>query len=321
MEVALMDRSFSFDPDSSISAIATSRTERPSREMPSVDFYPAEIVKHQTARWRGIQAKTVQLISRKEFEYRYKGQLHLLIAVEQGVRYQGETFIEGLPVSTMRNYSRRLVVVPAGRQFFGVQKPRLLTRSICLYIDPQTLLVDPDLRFAEVELQPRLLFEDAELWQTVAKLKAQIGSSNPSDRMYAEALGGLLGHELLRLQDNLPRSRSSADRGGLAGWQQKRVAEFMNEHLAEEISLLTLANLVRLSPYHFARAFKQSFGEPPHRYWTERRIERAKALLANPRISITEIAFDVGFGGPSAFSAAFRRVARITPRQYRRTLE
>src|SRR5262249_11862424 len=246
--------------------------------------------------------------SHREFEYRLQEQFHLLIAVEQGVRHHGETFIEGLPVSTMRNYSRRLILVPAGRQFFGIQKPRLLTRSICLYIDPHPLPADPDLRFAEAELEPRLLFEDTGLWVTVAKLKALIGSGGPSDSLFAGALRGLLGHELLRLQSRTPRSKSSTTRGGLAAWQQKRVLEFMNEHLTENISLTLLAELVRLSPYHFARAFKQSFGAPPHRYWAEQRIERAKALLADPRTSITEVAFDVGFAGSSPFSAAFRRM-------------
>jgi AraC family transcriptional regulator len=156
-------------------------------ELPAVDFSPADIVKHQTARWRGVQVKTVQLTSHEPFEYSFKQQCHLLIAVEQGVRYDGETFVEGLPRSTMRNYSEKLIFVPAGRRFFGVQSPRLLTRSICLYIDPQTVPVDPDLGFADAELQPRLLFEDERLWETVRKLKAQIGSIDPGDRKYAVA--------------------------------------------------------------------------------------------------------------------------------------
>jgi len=316
-----MDRSFSFDPEANGSEIAASQSESCSDEMPTVDFYPAEIVKHQTAHWRGVRARTVQLTSRREFEYRFQEDFHLLIAVEQGVRHHGETFIEGLPVSTMRNYSRRLMLVPAGRQFHGIQKPRLLTRSVCLYIDPQALLADPDLRFAEAKLEPRLLFEDVGLWDTVAKMKALIGSGDPSDSMYADALGGLLAHELLRLQRQTPRSQPSAKRGGLAPWQQKRVLEFINQHVTENIALTTLAELVRLSPYHFARAFKQSLGAPPHRYWAGQRVERAKELLADPRMSITEVAFDVGFAGSSAFSAAFRRTSGLTPTEYRRSLE
>jgi AraC family transcriptional regulator len=180
--------------------------------------------------------------------------------------------------------------------------------------------VDPDLGFAEAELQPRLLFEDSGLWNTVMKLKARIGSADPGDRMYAEALGGLLAHELLRLHGEIPAPRPES-RGGLAGWQQRRVIDFMEEYLAESLSLNVLADLVRLSPYHFLRSFKRSFGEPPHRYLTGRRIEHAKALLADPRASITQIAFDVGFNGTSAFSAAFHRITGQTPTDYRRSLE
>jgi AraC family transcriptional regulator len=315
-----MDRSISSHHNPSVSAIDASPTEPVARRLPTVQFSPAAIVRHRTAHWRGVLAKTVQIISHEHFEYRFKEQCHLLIAVEQGVRYDGETFVEGLPASTLRNYSHRLIFVPAGRSFFGVQNPRLLTRSICLYVDPQAVPADPDLRFAEADLQPRLLFEDSGLWETALKLKAQIGSTDPGDRMYADALGGLLAHELLRL-GGATRSSRRADRGGLAGWQQKRVVDFMEEHLAEGISLDLLADLVRLSPYHFLRSFKQSLGEPPYRYWTGRRIERAKALLANPRATITEIALDVGFSTTSAFSAAFHRMTGQTPTAYRRSLE
>jgi AraC family transcriptional regulator len=310
-----MEHSIRSYENPNVSAIIAS-----SPELPTVDFSPAEIVRYQTARWRGVRAKTVQIISHEQFEYTFKEQCHLLIAVEQGVRYDGETFVEGLPISTMRSYSHKLIFVPAGRKFFGVQNPRLLTRSICLYIDPQTVLVDPDLRFPEADLQPGLLFEDSAIWETVCKLKAQIGSVESVDRMYADALGGVLAHELLRVHGTIPVTKPAV-RGGLAGWQQKRVMDFMEEHLAEDISLNALADVVRLSPYHFLRSFKRSFGEPPHRYWTGRRIERAKALLGNRRVSITEIAFDVGFSGTSAFSAAFHRIMGQTPTDYRRSLE
>jgi len=143
--------------------------------------------------------------------------------------------------------------------------------------------------------------------------------SDPGDGLYAEALGGLLAHELLRLDDKAHAPRP-VDRGGLAAWQQKRVLEFMEEHLGEDFSLTVLADLVRLSPYHFVRSFKQSFGEPPHRYWTGRRIERAKELLAGPDAAIAEIAFAVGFSGSSAFSSAFHRLTGLTPTAYRRSL-
>ena len=199
-----MDRFIHSDQNQSASVTGASRPELVVSELPTVDFFPAEIVRHRTAHWRGVQANTVQIVSHEPFEYSFKQEYHLLIAVEQGVRYDGETFVEGLPTSTMRNYSNKLIFVPAGRRFFGAQNPRLLTRSICLYIDPRMVAVDPDLRFDEAQLKPGLLFENDALWQTVLKLKEQIGSGDPADRMYADALGGLLAHELLRLYGTIP---------------------------------------------------------------------------------------------------------------------
>jgi AraC family transcriptional regulator len=304
----------------SSSAIDDGPSELHRCQMSTVDFSPAEIVRRQTAHWRGVQAEIMQIIGHVNFELRFKGQRHLLIATEQAARHEGETVLEGLPASTVRNYSQKLILVPAGRTYFVSHNPRLLMRSIYLYIDPHAVPVDPDLGFPQADIKPQLLFDDSSLWQTIHKLKAQVGSADPGDRMYAEALGGLLAHELLRLQGTIPAPRP-ANRGGLAGWQRNRVIDFMEAHLAEDTSLNVLADLVRLSPYHFLRSFKQSFGQPPYRYWTRRRIARAKALLANPRSSITEIAFDVGFSGTSAFSATFHRITGQTPTDYRRGLE
>src|SRR5262249_20498165 len=261
--------------------------------LPTVDFFPAEIVRHRVGRWRGVHAETIQVTSRERFEYSFKDRHHLVIAIENGARYDGELLVEGLPTSTVRSCSHKLIVVPAGRRFFGWQSPRQLTRSICLYINPMTVAVDPNSRFDEAELEARMLFDDGGVWQTIAKLKALIGSGDPSDALYAEALGGVLAHELLQLHGGSQAS-SPLHHGGLAAWQQRRIIEFMQTHLADSVSLDTLARVVQLSPYHFARSFKQSFGEPPHRYWTGLRIERAKALLADPDPSITEIGLDLG---------------------------
>jgi AraC family transcriptional regulator len=98
---------------------AVSATDTSPPELPAVDFSPVGVVRHQTAHWRGVQVKTVQIISHQHFEYNFQQQCHLLIAVEQGARYDGETFVEGLPTSTVRNYSNTLIFVPAGRRFFG----------------------------------------------------------------------------------------------------------------------------------------------------------------------------------------------------------
>ena len=109
-------------------------------------------------------------------------------------------------------------------------------------------------------------------------------------------------------------------RGGLAAWQQRIAATYIDEHLGEHISLATLAQLARLSPYHFCRAFKQSFGVPPHRYHTSLRIERAKVLLEKHPISVTEIGITLGFSDTSSFTVAFRKATGLTPTGYHRSV-
>jgi AraC family transcriptional regulator len=107
-------------------------------------------------------------------------------------------------------------------------------------------------------------------------------------------------------------------RGGLSGWQQRRLSDYIDAHLGEALRLAALAQLVDLSPFHFARAFKRSFGVPPHRYHVGRRIARAKDLLDNSTNSVTAIARDLGFAETSSFSATFRRVTGTSPIRYRR---
>ncbi|HEY2138418.1 MAG TPA: AraC family transcriptional regulator [Xanthobacteraceae bacterium] len=266
-----------------------------------------------------VQADTVEITRRERFEFGYQASCHLLIAAERGERDDGETLIEGLPKSALRDFSRKLSFVPAGHRFSGWQAPRVLTRVTYFYIDPRGPWLDPDLRFSEIQMTPRLFFFDHDIWETAQKLKAAAENPDAESPQYAEALSVTLLHELVRLERSAAPGSTSV-RGGLATWQQRRVAEFVEEHLGDEVSLSNLAELVRLSPFHFARSFKQSFGVPPHRYHVGRRMERAKDLLAVTQLSVTEIGIDVGFRETSSFTAAFRKFTGHTPTDYRRHL-
>jgi AraC family transcriptional regulator len=211
-----------------------------------------------------------------------------------------------------------MIFVPAGRDYRDWHAPRAPARVAFFYFDPSRM-PQAAAEGGGPSLVPRVLFEDATLLSTAQKLIAAIEGPDSDDRAYLEALGVVLAHELVRLQQGSATGRK-AIRGGLAGWQQRTVTAFIEEHLAEPISLATLAGMVGLSTYHFCRAFKQSFGIPPHRYHTSRRIERAKALLAKPALSVTEIGLTVGFSETSSFTAAFRKATGLTPTGYHRSL-
>ena len=285
-----------------------------------VEISPPDIARRRLANWGAIQADAVRATRRETFEYGFKARRHLLIAYERGERRDGETLIEGLPKSTLREFNCRLSVVPAGHRFYGWDTPRVLTRVTYFYIDLQDRLLAPESGVACRPINPRLFFFDQAIWDTALKLRAEVGSSDPSSRQYAEALSLVLMHELQRLETTKPGPATPL-RGGLPAWQQKRVMEFIEEHLAEEIPLTTLAELVDLSVFHFARSFAQSFGAPPHRYHMVRRMDRARSLLQGRTLPVTQIGLRIGFRETSSFTRAFRKFTGLTPTEYRRHRE
>ena len=303
-----------------MSDVGISRSHSPSSPSSIVDISPPDIARRRLATWGAIQADNVRITRRETFEYGFQARRHLLIAYERAERDDGVTLIEGLPKSTLREFNYKLSVVPAGHRFYGWQTPRVLTHLTYFYIDLQDRSFDPRSGITCPTISPRLFFFDQAVWDTVLKLKAEVGNSDPWSREYAEALSLVLMHEIMRLE----RATSAAAkplRGGLPVWQQKRVVEFIEEHLAEEISLAALAEIADLSLYHFARAFTQSFGVPPHRYHMARRMDRAKSLLQRSALSVTQIGIQIGFRETSSFTRAFRRFTGLTPTEYRRHQE
>jgi AraC family transcriptional regulator len=285
-----------------------------------VEISPPDIAHRQLANWGAIQADNVRVIRRETFEYGFQAQRHLLIAYERAERDDGETLIEGLPKSTLREFNCKLSLVPAGHRFYGWQTPRVLTRVTYFYIDLPDRPLDALSGISCPTIRPRLFFFDQAIWDTALKLKAEVANSDPWSRGYAEALSVVLIHELIRLERTIPAAVRPL-RGGLPMWQQTRVIEFIEEHLAEDIPLTALAELVDLSLFHFARAFAQSFGVPPHRYHMARRMDRARSLLQRPALTVTEIGIQIGFRETSSFTRAFRRCTGLTPTEYRRHRE
>jgi transcriptional regulator of acetoin/glycerol metabolism/AraC-like DNA-binding protein len=106
-------------------------------------------------------------------------------------------------------------------------------------------------------------------------------------------------------------------RGGLPPGAMRRVREYVETHLSESIDLAALAGIAGLSLYHFARAFKQSAGVPPHHYLVERRVARAQEMLAGTKLSLAEVALATGFSDQSHFARHFRQTLGMTPGQFR----
>jgi AraC family transcriptional regulator len=285
---------------------------------PLVEFFPANAVSRRTLIARGMTAEIVDGVSQEHVKSEIRSPNHLLIAYERGARREGETSIENLPSSSLRDVTHKLVFVPAGHAYHDSHAPRVNMSAIYFYFSPAILSGQPGADEDAVTMPPRLFFENAMVWDTALKMKALLADGNDDNHTYFEALGFVLAHEIMRLSSTA-RSSAAPTRGGLAAWQQRTATAYIEEHLSEAISLETLAKLVRLSPYYFCRTFKQSFGVPPHRYHSNRRIERAKELLTERKQSVTDVALAVGFGETSSFSAAFRKATGVTPTEYQRS--
>ena len=109
-------------------------------------------------------------------------------------------------------------------------------------------------------------------------------------------------------------------RGGLSPAAMRRVSDYIDAHLNESIELVELSAIAGLSMFHFARQFKHSVGMTPHYYLVSRRVERAKELLAGTNLSLSEIAFAVGFADQSHLTRHFRQIVHITPGQFRHSV-
>lgn len=97
-----------------------------------------------------------------------------------------------------------------------------------------------------------------------------------------------------------------------------RARDAMDRAYAQPLDVASLARIAHVSPAHFSRTFRATFGETPHRYLQRRRVERAMSLLRETGHSVTDISLQVGFGSLGTFSRTFHAIVGVSPRDYRR---
>ena len=280
----------------------------------TIQISPTELVKRHRKERCGIVTESIYAPARSRIELRYDAPAHLLVLYEDGVRGDGETSIDGLPPSRLRNLANKLTFVPAGHSYREWHEASAAIRMTCIYLSPAR---GQDSIATDTAYGPRAFFEDSIVWATATKLKNVIESNQSQSAPYFDALASVLAHEISRSGQELSWP-TPATRGGLASWQRRAVTAYIEEHLDEQIALVTLARLARLSQHHFCRAFKRSFGIPPHGYHLQRRMERAKVLLSDRANSITDVALTLGYAFNSSFTLAFRKITGQTPSEFRK---
>lgn len=141
----------------------------------------------------------------------------------------------------------------------------------------------------------------------------QRGTEAMASNLYADSLANMLAVQLLREYSSHRMPPEKRYVNGLTNKTLACVLDLIESDLAEDLSLKVLANAAGLSEYYFLRMFKQSTGYTPHQYVINQRIERAKELLRKTDMSITEIAYLLGFSTPAHFTHHFRRKTGATP--------
>jgi AraC family transcriptional regulator len=159
------------------------------------------------------------------------------------------------------------------------------------------------------QVEPRLQWRDPRLHHLASALGAELEADAPSDPLYAESLCTALVVQLLTGDHALV-----TDSRTLAPRVAARVVDYIESHLHQRLTLADLAAEAGLSVPYFKALFRATLGVPVHRYVVQRRVERARAMLLEGRLTATQIALEAGFAHQSHMTQWMSRLLGQTPR-------
>jgi AraC family transcriptional regulator len=168
---------------------------------------------------------------------------------------------------------------------------------------------------AEAAVEPAIGLQDEVLTSVMRAMTAEVLQGGGSGVRFADTMLTVISTQLLRLFG----AANAAPKGGITGRQHRLVVDHVDAHLEHDIAVSDLAQVAGLSEAHFSRAFKPTAGLAPHKFITERRLERAKRMLADTPESLIQIALACGFSDQAHFSRSFQRVFGVSPSALRKS--
>jgi AraC family transcriptional regulator len=246
-------------------------------------------------------------------DWRYRQARDALFYFEQGVvGCRGE--LDGDRLCRRLDGAGKLAFIEAGSTI----ETKVDVPGRCFYwvafIDKPRLLGDAEEILSRRRLGSQIGFRNARLAVAVKSLKTELLRHDELSNLFIDswAIQALI--FLHRLSDEFPQ-RSKLT---LNNTEVSRIVEFMEANIDRNITLDSVASLVKLSPRHFRRVFRASTGVGPSQMFTNIRLEQAARDLRYSRKSITTISLDCGFSQPQHLATAFRRQFGLTPSEFRR---
>ena len=187
------------------------------------------------------------------------------------------------------------------------------TTTLGLQVSPTLLASTADamgLSLEALSIAPQLQISDPRLEYVCLALKTELEIGDPKERLYAESLGTALAAQMLR---RYARTTHAVPKNGLSRRQLRTTVDYINSHLASDLSLGEIAAVAGMSASYFKTLFKRSTGLPVHQYVMRQRVERAVNLISRGRLRLSAAALQAGFADQSHMARCMRRIIGISP--------
>jgi AraC family transcriptional regulator len=171
----------------------------------------------------------------------------------------------------------------------------------------------------EVLISNRFQIKDPQLEHLCWAIRSEMEAGYPCGKVYTDSIATAIAARIVHHHSSVAQ-RSEKKARSIAPAKLRQVMAFIEDRLSENLSLADIATYAGMSVSHFKAVFRETVGQPVHRYLVQRRVERAAWMLKNQRTPIADIALQTGFSHQSHLALQMRRILGQSPKDLRKNL-